>query len=36
MQDSLNIPKTLKIGFQSRTDTYTGKLAYVTYLDKKR
>lgn len=29
------IPKKLKIGFQNRRDTYTGKLAYVTYYDEK-
>lgn len=31
----LNIPKKLKVGFQKRTDTYSGKLAYVTYINKK-
>lgn len=31
----LNIPKTIRVGFQNRTDTYTGKLAYVIYLDDK-
>ena len=34
-KDRLNIPSTLKIGFQKRTDTYSDKLAYVTYLNKK-
>lgn len=33
--ERLNIPEKLKIGFQKRTDTYTGKLAYVTYVNKK-
>lgn len=29
------IPKTLKVGFQKRSDTYDGKLSYVTYIDEK-
>jgi hypothetical protein len=33
--ERLNIPKQLKVGYQKRTDTYSGKLAYVTYIDKK-
>lgn len=33
--DKLNIPKKIKIGFNQRSNTYTGKLAYVTYLDQK-
>lgn len=33
--DKLNIPKKIKIGFNNRSDTYTGKLAYVTYLNQK-
>ena len=32
--ERLNIPKTLKVGFQNRKDTYSGKLAYVTYINK--
>lgn len=32
---TLFIPKKLKIGFQKRNDTYTGKLAYVMYYDEK-
>lgn len=35
MNDNLNIPDKLKIGFQKRSDTYTGKLSYVTYINKK-
>ena len=35
MNDKLNIPKVIKVGFQNRTDTYTGKLAYVVYIDNK-
>lgn len=31
----LNIPKTITVGFQKRTDTYTNKLAYVIYTDQK-
>ena len=31
----LYIPKTIKVGYQNRTDTYTGKLAYVIYTDDK-
>ena len=31
----LNIPKKIKIGFQERTGTYTGKLGYVIYYDGK-
>lgn len=31
----LNIPETLKVGFNKRPDTYSGKLAYVTYINKK-
>lgn len=34
MQTNLKIPENLKIGFQNRNDTYTGKLAYVTYYNK--
>lgn len=34
MKQVLNIPDTLKVGYQKRNGTYTGKLAYVTYLDK--
>lgn len=35
MKDKLNIPKTINVGFQTRGDTYTGKLAYVVYTDAK-
>ena len=31
--DKLFIPTKLKVGFQRREDTYSGKLAYVTYFD---
>lgn len=33
MNSSLFIPKIIKVGYQNRTDTYTGKLAYVIYYD---
>lgn len=35
MLSTLNIPKKIKIGFQERRDTYTGKLGYVIYYDNK-
>lgn len=33
MKTNLYIPKTITVGFQTRTDTYTGKLGYVIYTD---
>lgn len=27
------IPQKIKVGFQERKDTYTGKLAYIIYWD---
>ena len=33
--ERLNIPQTLKVGFQDRKDTFSGKLAYVTYINNK-
>jgi hypothetical protein len=35
MKSTLTIPQTIKVGFQNRDDTYTGKLAYVIYTDQK-
>lgn len=35
MKDNLTVPKTIRVGFQNRSDTYTGKLAYVIYIDSK-
>ena len=35
MHDKLNIPPTLIVGYQKRSDTYSGKLAYVVYKDHK-
>lgn len=32
---TIYIPKKLMVGFQNRSDTFTGKLAYVTYYDEK-
>lgn len=31
----LFIPKKLRVGFQKRSDTFTGQLAYVVYYDEK-
>ena len=31
----LNIPKKIHVGYQNRSGTYTGKLAYVIYTDEK-
>jgi hypothetical protein len=33
MKNNLFIPKKIKVGFQNRTDTYTGKLGYVIHQD---
>lgn len=35
MKSSIFIPKTINVGYQNRSDTYTGKLAYVVYYDEK-
>lgn len=35
MQTNLFIPSKIKIGFQKRSDTFTGKLAYIIYFDEK-
>ncbi len=35
MSTQLYIPKRIKVGFQKRDDTYTGKLAYIIYYDDK-
>lgn len=35
MNNTLYIPDTITVGFQSRTDTFTGKLGYVIYTDHK-
>lgn len=33
MKNNLFIPKKIRIGFQERSDTYTGKLGYIIYYD---
>lgn len=35
MDIGMIIPKRIKVGYQSRGDTFTGKLAYVIYYDEK-
>jgi len=35
MDSKLFIPKKIKVGFNNRSDTYTGKLGYVIYWDAK-
>lgn len=35
MLSKLNIPKTVRVGYRYRGDTYTKKLAYVIYYDEK-
>jgi len=35
MNEQLYIPQTIKVGYNERSDTYTGKLAYVVYIDQK-
>lgn len=35
MKSNIFIPKQINVGYQNRTDTYTGKLAYVIYFDNK-
>ena len=33
MDKKIFVPKRIKVGYQNRNDTYTGKLAYVIYYD---
>lgn len=33
--DKLFIPEKIRVGFQNRSDTFTGKLGFVTYIDQK-
>ncbi|ASR79707.1 hypothetical protein JANET_227 [Bacillus phage Janet] len=35
MKTKMLLPDKIKVGFQYRSDTYSGKLAYVTYFDHK-
>lgn len=35
MKTSIFVPKKINVGFQNRSGTYTGKLAYIIYFDEK-
>jgi hypothetical protein len=35
VKNTIFLPKTIKVGFQSRSDTYTKQLAYIIYYDQK-
>lgn len=35
MNETIVLPKTIKVGYQNRSDTYTKKLAYIIYIDSK-
>jgi len=35
LNTTIFLPKTIKVGYQTRSDTYTGQLAYVIYIDQK-
>lgn len=35
MNTTIFLPKTIKVGYQNRSDTYTGQLAYVIYYDQR-
>ena len=35
MKSNIFIPKIINVGYQNRSGTYTGKLAYVIYYDEK-
>lgn len=35
MKSDIFLPKRINVGFQNRSDTYTKKLAYITYFDEK-
>jgi hypothetical protein len=35
LKTTIFIPETIKVGFQNRNGTYTGKLAYIIYYDQK-
>jgi hypothetical protein len=35
MKNNIFVPKTINVGYQNRSGTYTGKLAYVIYTDEK-
>ena len=35
MNTNIFVPKKINVGFQNRSDTYTGKLAYIIYFDER-
>ena len=35
MKTSIFVPNKIHVGYQERSDTYTGRLAYVIYTDEK-
>jgi len=35
LKSTIFLPKTIKVGYQNRSDTYTGHLAYVIYYDQR-
>jgi len=35
LNSTIFLPKTIKVGYQTRNDTYTGQLAYIIYFDQK-
>ena len=35
MKSNIFVPKTINVGYQNRSGTYTGKLAYIIYTDEK-
>ena len=35
INSTIFLPKTIKVGYQNRSDTYTGQLAYVIYYDQR-
>jgi hypothetical protein len=35
MENNIFLPKTIRVGCQKRNGTYTGKLAYIIYIDQK-
>jgi len=35
MNNNIFLPKVIRVGYQNREDTYSGKLAYIIYIDEK-
>lgn len=35
MSNNIFLPKKISVGYNERSDTYTGKLAYIIYTDEK-